>query len=259
MSTSSPSTLDARPSPLARSLMPFIPTDLHAHTTMSDGVLSPEELVAIAAARRVHPSIADHLSRDVTSAVKTVDGVRSYLDELDHLDVLRGGEFCWHDSLWRELPPALVARFTHRVGSLHAIFLPDATRVHMFQRRFPEGLSADHYMDAHVENLERMAREMPVDVLAHPNLYAPVFSWRATRAVDALFRAGIAFEISNRYRPHDRFVARAAARGVRLSLGSDGHTAEQVADVAWPLALARSLGVKDEDLYDPTVHGSRTR
>ena len=249
--------------------MPFIPTDLHAHTTMSDGVLSPEELVAIAAARRVHPSIADHLSRDVTSAVKTVDGVRSYLDELDHLDVLRGGEFCWHDSLWRELPPALVARFTHRVGSLHAIFLPDATRVHMFQRRFPEGLSADHYMDAHVENLERMAREMPVDVLAHPTLLPlslralPLESlWteaRETRAVDALFRAGIAFEISNRYRPHDRFVARAAARGVRLSLGSDGHTAEQVADVAWPLALARSLGVKDEDLYDPTVHGSRTR
>ena len=246
----------------------FLPTDLHAHTTMSDGALSPEDLVATAAARGVRPSVADHLSRDVTSAVKTVDGVRTYLDELDRLDVLRGGEFCWHDSLWRELPPALVSRFTHRVGSLHAVFLPDGTRVHMFQRRFPDGLSVDDYMDAHVENLERMAREMPVDVLAHPTLLPlplrtrPLESlWtepRETRAVEALFSAGIAFEISNRYRPHERFVERAVARGVRISLGSDGHTPEQVADVAWPLALARTLGVKDEDLYDPTRHGSRT-
>jgi histidinol phosphatase-like PHP family hydrolase len=247
--------------------MHFTPTDLHAHTTMSDGALSPEELVATAAARGVRPSVADHLSRDVTSAVKTVDGVRTYLDELDRLDVLRGGEFCWHDSLWRELPPALVSRFTHRVGSLHAVFLPDGTRVHMFQRRFPDGLSIDDYMDAHVQNLERMAREMPVDVLAHPTLLPlplrtrPLESlWtepRETRAVEALFSAGIAFEISNRYRPHERFVRRAAERGVRLSLGSDGHVEAQVGDVAWPLAVARSLGVPDAELYDPAAHGSR--
>jgi len=78
------------------------------------------------------------------------------------------------------------------------------------------------------------------------------------RVVRALRDAGIAFEISNRYRPHPRIVRRAAEAGVRLSLGSDGHSREQVADVAHPLALARSLGVRDEDLYDPTRHGSRT-
>jgi histidinol phosphatase-like PHP family hydrolase len=80
---------------------------------------------------------------------------------------------------------------------------------------------------------------------------------REARAVDALYRAGIAFEISNRYRPHERFVRRAADRSVRLSLGSDGHTAEQVGDVAWPLALARHVGARDEELYDPRAHGSR--
>ena len=248
--------------------MPFIPTDLHAHTTMSDGVLSPEELVATAVARGVRPSVADHLSRDVASAVKSIDAVRAYLDELDRHPVLRGGEFCWHDSLWRELPADLAARFTHRLGSLHAIFLPSGERVHMFQRRFPEGLTHDAYMDAHVENLERMALEMPIDVLAHPTLLPlslrslPLESlWtesREERAVDALARAGIAFEISNRYRPHERFVRRAVDRGVRISLGSDGHTPEQVADVVWPLALARAVGVRDEELYDPRAHGSRT-
>jgi hypothetical protein len=31
-----------------------------------------------------------------------------------------------------------------------------------------------------------------------------------------------------------------------------------VADVALPLALARSVGVPDGELYDPERHGSRT-
>src|SRR5438067_9374040 len=120
-------------------------------------------------------------------------------------------------------------------------------------------------MELHVENVERFAREMPVDVLAHPTLlplalrHRPLEElWtepREERATRALAAAGIAFEVSNRYRPHERFVRRAVDAGVRLSLGSDGHTAVQVADVAWPLAIARSLGVPDENLYDPMVHG----
>ena len=77
------------------------------------------------------------------------------------------------------------------------------------------------------------------------------------RMVEALREAGIAFEVSNRYRPHERLVQRAVEGGVRLSLGSDGHSAEQVVDLAAPLALTRALGVPDEELYDPLVHGSR--
>jgi histidinol phosphatase-like PHP family hydrolase len=108
---------------------------------------------------------------------------------------------------------------------------------------------------------------MPVDILAHPTLLPfalrrmPIEElWteeREERAVDALARAGIAFEISNRYRPHERFVRRAVDRGVRISLGSDGHGVEQVGDVEMPLKLARALGVRDTDIYDPFEHGSR--
>ena len=248
------------------------PRDCHAHTTCSDGALAPAELVAAVAARGVLPSVADHLSRDVSASVKSPAAVGAYLDLLEALraDVPAlgiAGEFCWHDTLWRELDAGTWARFTHTVGSLHAVTLPDGRWLHMFAARWPAELDVDAYMDAHVASLERFAAEMPVDLLAHPTLLPLALRtrpleelWtepRETRAVAALARAGIAFEVSNRYRPHARFVARAVAGGVRLSLGSDGHTPEQVGDLAWPLAAARAAGAREADLYDPLAHGRR--
>jgi histidinol phosphatase-like PHP family hydrolase len=245
----------------------WTPIDCHAHTTFSDGQLTPEALVARVRARGVRPGIADHASGDVASSLKSVEAVREYLDALAPLDIARGAEFCWHDALWREMPADLMGQFTHRLGSLHAILLDDGNWVHMFQRHIPDGLTPDRYMDAHVATLEQFAREMPVEILAHPTLLPLSYRtlpiedlWteaREERAVAALKAAGIAFEVSNRYRPHQRFVSRARAAGVRLSLGSDGHTVEQVGDLVAPLVMARAAGARDEDLYDPFVHGTR--
>ena len=247
--------------------MSWRPTDCHAHTIFSDGALTIEQVVERAASLNVMPSVADHISRDVARAVDSVEAVREYIEALENYDVLRGGEFCWHDSLWRELPDDLVARFTHRLGSLHAVRLPSGDLIHAFSRRQP-AISVDDYMWAHLDSLETLAREMPVDILAHPTLVTLPFRdrpidelWteeREERIVDALFAAGIAFEISNRYPPHERLVKHAIDRGVRISLGSDGHTLEQVSDIAAPLAMARRLGIREEDIYDPRRHGSKT-
>ena len=253
------------------------PRDCHAHTTFSDGHLTPEALVAAAEARGVRPTVADHCSRDVSFAVKDAAALGVYVAHLERLreaapDLAISGEFCWHDTLWREAPRALWARLTHAVGSVHAVHLPPALgggRVHMFQRHWPAGLDADAYMDAHVADAERFLREMPVDVYAHPTLLPiPLRGrpaeelWtepREERLAAAVARAGVAFEVSNRYRPPATLVARVVAAGGRLSLGSDGHTPEQVADVAWPLEVARACGARDADLYEPTVHGRRGR
>jgi histidinol phosphatase-like PHP family hydrolase len=235
---------------------------------MSDGALTVQQIVERGESLGVRPSVTDHMSRDVAVGPRDAAAIGAYLDELERHPVLRGGEFCWHDSLWRELPPDLTRRFTQRIGSLHAVILADGCVVHSFSRRFPDGLSPAGYMDVYLDNLERLASEMPVDILAHPTLLPLMLRDRPTeelwteahedRAVDALRRAGIALEVSARYRPHERLVRRAAAAGVRISLGSDGHSPDQVADLTWPLALTRSIGVRDEDLYDPCAHGSRT-
>jgi histidinol phosphatase-like PHP family hydrolase len=247
--------------------MTWLPRDCHAHTIFSDGTLTIEELVERVQARGVLPSVADHLSGDVAYAVKDLDEVLEYLEALEEFDVGRGGEFCWHDPLWRTLPPEIMERFTHVIGSLHAVFLPSSDSVVHAFRPMPPGLTPDAYMDIHLDNVERFAREMPVDILAHPTLIPmalrrlpPEDVWTEAneeRLVEALRRAGIAFELSTRYPPHERLVRRAVAAGVRLSLGSDGHTAKQVGDIAAPLALARTVGIRDEELYDPVAHGRR--
>jgi len=216
----------------------------------------------------VRVTVSDHISRDAPTSVDSVTAIESYLDDLEQYDVLRGGEFCWHDALWREVPQYLVRRFTHRVGSLHSIRLANGQFFRAFSSALPEGLTTAQYMDAHVASLEALADEMPVDILAHPTLVPPPMRmldphelWSEaleTRAVNALLKAGVAFEVSARYQPHERLVRRAAEAGVRLSLGSDGHRSDQVGNIEVPLALVRSLGVADDSLYDPERHGSRT-
>ncbi len=247
--------------------MSWQPLDCHAHTTLSDGALSPAQLVETVRARGVRPSIADHISTDIVLGIKSVEGVRAYLDAIESLDVHRAGEFCFHDSLWRTLPDDVMSRFSHRIGSLHSVALDTGAWMHAFARTLPEGLALPVYLEGFVATLERFAREMPVDILAHPTLLTTAVRrlpwdevWTEAieeRLVEALYHAGIAFEISSRYRPHERIVRRAIARGVRLSLGSDGHKPEQVGEISFSLALTRSLGVPDEELYDPAVHGRR--
>jgi histidinol phosphatase-like PHP family hydrolase len=244
------------------------PTDCHAHSTHSDGALSVAEVAARGEALGVRVTVSDHISRDAPTDVHSIGTVDEYLTDLERHDVLRGGEFCWHDSLWRELPEHLVRRFTHRVGSLHSIRLANGSYVRAFSKSLPEGVTPKAYVEAHVASLEVLAQEMPVDILAHPTLIPPVLRkfdahelWTEAleeRAVSALQQSGIAFEVSARYTPHERIVRRAVDAGVRISLGSDGHARDQVGNIAAPLALARSLGVADDDLYDPERHGSRT-
>jgi len=61
------------------------PRDCHAHTTWSDGDLSVEAVIAAVRARGVRPSISDHVTRDATHGLTSLDLVRAYLDALDAL------------------------------------------------------------------------------------------------------------------------------------------------------------------------------
>src|SRR4029077_8094802 len=114
---------------------------------------APSAVAERAAALGVRASISDHISRDVARSITDVEQVRAYLDAIEPFDVLRGGEFCWHDHLWRELPDDLVRRFTHRIGSLHAVRFADGSLIRAFSRRLPPELTVETYMTAHIASV----------------------------------------------------------------------------------------------------------
>lgn len=241
--------------------------DLHCHTTMSDGHLSLDRVVEIAQGRGVQVGIADHIStRNPAMFVATVDEVRDYLDAVEGAPVFRSGEFCWCDTMWRDLPDEVMDRFDYRIGSNHGFWLPDGSVASPWWERLPEPWNREpqRLMEILAANLCDMVRTMPVQIAAHSTLIPPALremesdphAWwteeREDRYVEALAESGVALEISNRYRlPHDRLLVKAKQAGVRFSLGSDGHGERQVAALEWAADTARRVGVTDADLFVP--------
>ena len=241
--------------------------DLHVHTTMSDGDLPVEEVVALAESRGVTVGIADHVSsRNTARFVSTGAQLQRYLDVLEELPVFRAGEFCWCDPFGSALPEEVLNRFDYRVGSNHGFALPDGTWGSPWWQELPAPWRdrPQEVMEVMVWNLCDMVRTMPIQIAAHSTLMPPallaleddVHAWwteeREERYVQALRESGVALEISNRYRlPHDRLLHRAKAAGVRFSLGSDGHRRNQVARLEWAVETARRIGITDAELFVP--------
>ena len=245
--------------------------DLHAHTTMSDGDLTLEQVVEVARARGVEIGIADHVStRNVDMFVADEAEVRRYLDALEGAPVFRSAEFCWCDTIWSSLPAEVMDRFDYRIGSNHGFWLPDGTMGSPWWQELP-GAWADRpqeVMEIMARNLCDMVRAMPIQIAAHSTLTPPalleleadVHAWwteeREDLYVEALAESGVAMEISNRYRlPHDRLLRKALQAGVSFSLGSDGHTEAQVARLGWAVETARRVGITDAEMFVPERRG----
>jgi histidinol phosphatase-like PHP family hydrolase len=241
--------------------------DLHCHTTFSDGMLTLEQVVEMARERGVQVGIADHVSTSSADRfVSSPGAVDRYLDALEEAPVFRSAEFCWCDTLWRDLPPETMRRFDYRIGSNHGFWLPDGSQGSPWWQALPPEWQSrpQELMEIMVANLCDMVRTMPIQIAAH-STFTPealfrvendVDAWwtpsREDRYVDALAASGVALEISNRYElPHDRLLKKALQAGVRFSLGSDGHTARQVARLDWAAETARRVGVGEGDLFVP--------
>ncbi|MBW3630522.1 MAG: hypothetical protein KY464_14655 [Gemmatimonadetes bacterium] len=241
--------------------------DLHVHTNMSDGDLALEEVVAIAAERGVTLGISDHMStRNPARMVATEAQLRRYLEAVSAAPVFLAGEFCWCDSFPTHMPAELLDQLDYRIGSNHGFALPDGTMGSPWWDTLPAPWTdrAQEVMEHMVANLCDLVRDMPVDIIAHSTFMPAAFLttdpdpdvwWteeREDRYVEALASSTVALEISNRYRlPHDRVLRKAKQAGVRFSLGSDGHTREQVAQLGWAVETATRIGITDADLFVP--------
>jgi histidinol phosphatase-like PHP family hydrolase len=241
--------------------------DLHVHTNMSDGDLSLEEVVAVAAQQGVTVGIADHVSsRNMRQFISTDERLREYLQALRSAPVFRSAEFCWCDPFAAGFAADLLGHFDYIVGSNHGFALPDGTFASPWWRSLPPAWTgrADEVMEIMVHNLCDMVQVMPVQIAAHstllpaallqlePDLHAWWTEEREDRFIEAAVESGVAIEISNRYRlPHRRLLVKARQAGARFSLGSDGHHLHQVARLEWAVEAARAAGIGDQHLFQP--------
>jgi histidinol phosphatase-like PHP family hydrolase len=162
--------------------------DLHAHTTMSDGRLPLERVVALARERGVQIGIADHVStRNARMFIADEAEMRAYLDALDEAPVFRAAEFCWCDTLWADLPAEVMGRLDYRLGSNHGFHLPGGGIGSPWWERLPDpwGAEPDRLMEVMVANLCDMVRAMPIEIAAHSTLLPP-----ALYALEADVHAG---------------------------------------------------------------------
>lgn len=239
--------------------------DLHVHTTMSDGAVPLREVVEVAARRGVQIGIADHVStRFPDRFVATLPRLKEYLDAVGSQPVFIAAEFCWGDAFSSEIPPEMMRRFDYRLGSNHGFLLPDGSWGSPWWKQLPAPWNdrPHELMDSLVDNLVNLVTTMPIEVVAHStfmpaalyDLENDVAAWwtdeREDRFVEAVVRSGVAMEISSRYRlPHDRLLRKALQAGARFSLGSDGHHADQIANIGWAVETAHRVGITEREMF----------
>lgn len=239
--------------------------DLHVHTTMSDGIVPLEEVVDIARRRGIRIGIADHVStRYPDRFIATLPRLQAYLEAVEGQPVFVAAEFCWGDRFSAEIPPEVMRRFDYRLGSNHGFLLPDGSWGSPWWKQLPAPWNErpQELMDHLVDNLVKLVTSMPIEIVAHStfmpaalyDIENDVTAWwteeREDRFVEAVVRSGVAMEISSRYRlPHDRLLRKALQAGARFSLGSDGHTPDQVGNLDWAIETARRVGITQREMF----------
>ena len=229
-------------------------TDLHLHSTFSDGRADVPTMVATAARIGFQIAISDHYS--VPYGMQGDAALARYLDALEQQPIYRAVEL----DLGNEQPisPDNHARLDYYVGSIHSIVTETGERVR------PDRASASamrHYMECTVAQFVRGVHTGLHAMIGHPTflpdlprdgqdeLWEP--QYRAA-VIAAAVETGVALEISTRYKaPSPVFVAEALAAGARFAVASDGHGPEAIGAIDYPRRLIVELEIPADRFFLP--------
>lgn len=219
--------------------------DLHVHSVASDGDGSLEEMVAAARKRKLsYIAMTDHSK--YLSIVRGLDADRlerqgEAIDALNGrlrgFTVLKGAEVDILEDGRLALPDAVLGRLDVVVIAVHSHFgLPEARQT----ARILRALERPH-----------------VSILAHPSgrvlgerePYAVDFD----RVIDAVHARGCFLEVNGqplRLDLDDIHIKAAIERGVRLSIASDAHASDQLANLEGGVRQARRGWARKEDVLN---------
>lgn len=237
-------------------------SDLHTHTTFSDGKNTPEEMVLSAIEKGLKTiGIADHSFTWFDSGYcMKVEEIPSYIEEIgrlkekyrDKIEVLCGIE----QDLYS---PKVSYKFDYVIGSVHYIKLQDEyITIDLTAQRLKDAaekyFGGDIYplIEEYYRAVGTVAEETGADIIGHFDLVTkfqekePLFDKKDERyinawksAVDKLIKADIPFEInygaiSRGYRttpyPSKDIMDYIIKKGGRFIYSSDSHSADAIAN-----------------------------
>ena len=228
--------------------------DLHVHTSASDGHDSLEAMVAAARARKLsYIAIADHASRigivhglDAQRLARQGEAIDALNDELEDFTVLKGAEVDILEDGRLALPDAVLAKVDVVVIAIHGHF----------------GLSAAKQTSRVLRALDRPH----VSILAHPS--GRLLGEREPYALDfervlaAARERRCCLEVNGqpaRLDLDDIHVKAARDRGVLLSIASDAHSVDQLANLDGGVRQARRGWARREDVLNTRPLGELRR
>lgn len=219
--------------------------DLHVHSDASDGVDPLERMVAAAQAQKLsYVAITDHAKHlgivhglDAGRLARQADAIDALNEELKGFTILKGAEVDILEDGRLALPDAVLERLDVVVVAVHDHF----------------GLSEAKQTTRILRALERPR----ASVLAHPSgrligerePYACDFG----KVFEAVRARGGCVEVNGqpaRLDLTDSLIKAALERGVRLSLASDAHSADQLANLEGAVRQARRGWAARQDVLN---------
>ena len=234
----------------------YLRTDLHLHSTFSDGRSSVAQLVERANSIGFVFAISDHYSSLMPMKDDAALGV--YLDELEKYPVYRAVEV----DLGEELPMSGEnrARLDYLIGSVHNVVTEEGERLPIVRQGEPEG-GLDRYMDLYIAAVRRDVLAGTVQMIGHPTFLPGIRGgladqlWTPERrrsVVEAVVQSGVALEISTRYNvPTPILMREALEAGVRFAVGSDSHWLDRAADISLPLRYVEEFKIPEDRFFLP--------
>ncbi|MBW4050827.1 MAG: DNA polymerase/3'-5' exonuclease PolX [Proteobacteria bacterium] len=219
--------------------------DLHMHTDASDGNDTLEEMVAAARARKLsYIAITDHGKHlgivhgvDADRLARQGEAIDKLNDRLRDITVLKGAEVDILEDGRLALPDAVLAKLDVVVIAIHSHF----------------GLSGAKQTARLLRALDRPH----VSILAHPTGRLlgerEPYTLEFERVLDAARDRGCTLEVNGqplRLDLDDVHVMAACDRGVLLSIGSDAHSSDQLANLEGGVRQARRGWARREDVLN---------
>ncbi|MGH8295209.1 MAG: DNA polymerase/3'-5' exonuclease PolX [Steroidobacteraceae bacterium] len=228
--------------------------DLHVHTDASDGNDSLERMATAAQARRLsYLAITDHAKHigiahglDADRLARQGGAIDALNERLQGLTVLKGAEVDILENGGLALPDAALKKLDVVVIAVHSHF------------ELSEGKQTTRIL--------RALAHPHVSILAHPSGRLlgerEPYTFALERVLDAVSARGCFLEVNgqpSRLDLDDVRIKAAVDRGVRLSIASDAHSADQLANLEGGVRQARRGWARKEDAINALPLGQLRR